>query len=381
MSLSSTLSSALSGLTAAARGAEVVSANVANATTEGYGRRELTLASQSVGHVGAGVRVVGVERQVDLALLSDRRIAEASHAGVAVEGEFLSRLETAYGTPDQANSLSGLIAGFERALIEAASRPDSEARLSNVAETARQMVAKINAVGRTIQQARGEADAAIAGQVAELNTTLAQIAELNGQIRAYSGGNRDASALIDQRQQLIDRIAAAVPLREVSRDHDQIALYTTGGAILLDGRPAELGFTPSNRITPDMAVGGALSGLTINGNPVTTSGATGPIAGGALAANFALRDALAPTAQTRLDALARDLVERMADPAVDPTLTPGDPGLFTDAGAAFLAADEVGLAQRLRLNALADPVAGGALWRLRDGLGATAQGPVGNAAG
>ena len=39
MSISASLSSALSGLTAASRRAEVVASNVANAMTEGYGRR------------------------------------------------------------------------------------------------------------------------------------------------------------------------------------------------------------------------------------------------------------------------------------------------------------------------------------------------------
>ena len=43
-------------------------------------------------------------------------------------------------------------------------------------------------------------------------------------------------------------------------------------------------------------------------------------------------------------------------------------------------ANEVGLAQRLRLNGLADPQQGGALWRLRDGLGATVPGAVGDSA-
>ena len=59
---------------------------------------------------------------------------------------------------------------------------------------------------------------------------------------------------------------------------------------------------------------------------------------------------------------------------------PGSPGLFTDAGAAFLPTDETGLAGRLRLNAAVDPNQGGALYRLRDGLGAVAEGPPGNGA-
>ena len=60
-----------------------------------------------------------------------------------------------------------------------------------------------------------------------------------------------------------------------------------------------------------------------------------PLAGGRLAGLFQLLDVLAPEMQVRADAVARDLIERFADPAVDATLGPGDPGLFTDAGSAL----------------------------------------------
>ena len=40
MSIGGTLASALSGLSAAAKAAEVVSSNIANATTPGYARRD-----------------------------------------------------------------------------------------------------------------------------------------------------------------------------------------------------------------------------------------------------------------------------------------------------------------------------------------------------
>ena len=43
MSISSALSNALSGLNAVSRAADVVSSNVANAMTEGYGKREIEL--------------------------------------------------------------------------------------------------------------------------------------------------------------------------------------------------------------------------------------------------------------------------------------------------------------------------------------------------
>jgi len=45
MSISNSLSNALSGMTAASRMAEVVSSNLANSLTDGYGRRTLNLSS------------------------------------------------------------------------------------------------------------------------------------------------------------------------------------------------------------------------------------------------------------------------------------------------------------------------------------------------
>ena len=380
MSITGTLSSALSGLTTAARAAEVVSSNIANAMTEGYGRRELQTVSRSIGSTGQGVQVTGISRQSDPILLGDRRMAAAGSAARDSAASFLKRLEGVLGTPDTATSLGGRIAAFDTALIEASSRPESEARLSRVAETAKALAGHLAAASNDIQTARGQADDRIETEVAHLNTALSRIADLNGQIRTNFGIGRDASALVDQRQQVIDSIAGIIPLREVPRGNGQIALFTTGGAVLLDGAAAELGFAPVGVIIPGMTqTSGALSGLTINGRSVSTSADGSLISGGSLAGNFALRDDLAPQAQSRLDAVARDLIDRFADPAVDITRAPGSAGLFTDAGAAFVPANETGLAQRLRINAAADPAQGGALWRLRDGLGALTPGPAGDA--
>lgn len=382
MTISGSLSSALSGLTAAAKAAEVVSSNIANATTEGYGRREVITTARSVGHSGQGVKIVGVHRHVDPVLLSDRRRAEAAQGERDITADFFQRLESVVGTADSAVSLGNRISDFDTALLEAASLPESEARLARVAETARNLAGQLSSASQAVQAARADADDRIEAEVGLLNRTLAQISELNSHIRSSTAGTRDPSALIDQRQQLIDSIAAIVPLREIARDNGQIALYTTGGAMLVDGHAGVFGFDPSGVITAEMSIGaGSLSGLLLNGRPVATSGGDSPITGGSLAAQFAVRDGLAPEAQSKLDALARDLLERFADPAVDPTLAPGDAGLFTDAGGNFLAANEPGLSQRLVINAAVDPRQGGALWRLRDGIGAIAPGPPGNATG
>ena len=380
MSISGALNNALSGLTAVARAADVVASNTANAMTEGYARRELSLSSRSLGGSGAGVWVDGVSRVLNKVVLTDRRLADAEAANADARTAFLAAFETLLGKPGEAGSLAANATGFEAALIEAASRPDSEARLATVLASAQRLTGQLNSLSASLQQTRTDAEKSIAAQVEVLNTSLGQIDRLNAEVLAQRAAGRDATALMDQRQKVVDTVATIVPVREVARDNDQISLYTTGGAILLEGNATVIGFSAAGVVTADMTLAsGVLSGLTINGMAVPP-GDGGLLGGGSLGAAFALRDDLAPAAQVQIDAFARDLIARFESPSVDATLAPGDAGLFTDRGAPLVVADEIGLAGRISVNALADPKQGGALWRLRDGLGAAAQGAVGNAA-
>lgn len=382
MSISSTLSNAFSGLTASARGAEVVSNNLANTMTDGYGRRVLELSNRVLGPNGAGVRVNGVARLVDQVAINDRRLADADIARDDQLASFFSRIESSIGEPGSPGSLSKRLSDFEGALNLASSRPDSETRLQSVLDTANALTSGIHSISQSIQDERMSADAQIATQVEQLNSALSRIVELNRDIRIENASGRDATSFMDERQRLIDQVSSIVPVREIPRDHGQIALFTTGGAVLLDGLAGEIGFSQTITITPDMTqASGALSGLTLRGLPVDTAASSGILGGGSLGALFSVRDTLAVDAQSKLDGFARDLMERFEDPSTDPTRAPGAPGLFTDSGSAFNPLDEIGVSHRLQINALADPNQGGALWRLRDGLGAVAPGPVGQAAG
>ena len=380
MSIGAALTNALSGLNAASRGVELVSSNVANAATPGYGRRELELTSRTLGPAGSGVQVAGVLRFVDQALMTDRRIAEAAAGGASMRADFYAALESTLGSPEVEGSLNARIDSLDAALLEAASMPNSDARLASVLNRANGLVQQLNAASDLIQSKRTDAEQAIALEVDQLNDTLARVAKMNVQIRSETAAGNDPSALMDQRQQLIDKISGIVPIRELQRDDNQVALFTTGGAVLLDGQPARFGFTPAALVTADMSqASGGLSGLTLNGMDITAGAGPRLIAGGTLAAHFTLRDGDAVTGQAQLDGLARNLIERFADPAVDPSLPAGAPGLFTDAGGALDPADEAGLAGRIAVNAAVDPLRGGALWRLRAGIGSAGPGALGDA--
>jgi len=375
MTISSALSNALSGLNASSRMADTVSANIANVLTEGFAPREAALASRQNG----GVSLVGVTRFVDTALLGDRRLADSAQAEAETQADFARSLERLIGTPGEEGALSTRLATFETGLISAAARPEDLNRLRTVVDAATALTANINAISDGIEDLRGRADAEIGATVDSLNTGLDTVVSLNAQIAQASANGRTISGLEDRRQAVIDDIAQIVPLRQLPRDNGAVALVTTGGAVLLDGRAAHLEFDASRVIVPHMTrENGLLSGIASAGQEVSLDD-PGPLAGGRLAALFQNRDVAATEAQADLDAIARDLIERFSQPDLDPTQAPGAPGLFTDSGRALDPASETGLAGRLAANPLVDPQSGGAVYRLRDGLGATQPGPPGNA--
>ncbi len=374
MSISSAFNSAMSGLSAAGRASAIVSENIANAMTPGYSRRSISLTSNSL--TGPGVRVVGTIRHSDPVIVANRRVGDASFASAAALAEFHTGFESLVGTATDPSSISSRLAAFESSLISAASTPNSTQRLDIVADNARDLAQSISQAAEGVRDMRTRADKTISRQVDSLNTAMQSVQELNVRITAAQSGSGDTASLQDQRQVLIDEINQLIPVREIERPNGQIALYTEGGAILVDGPAATMGFTPVNQTTPDMSIeNGTLHGLEINGRPVSSRA----FSGGELAAQFHIRDDLAVTAQADLDGVARDLIERFETPGLDPSQAAGVPGLFTDNGSALDPTDETGLALRLSLNDLVDPTQGGESWRLRSGIGALVSGPVGDA--
>ncbi|GAA6180902.1 flagellar hook-associated protein FlgK [Shimia sp. NS0008-38b] len=379
MSIGSALSNAMSGLTASARSAEVLSSNISNATTEGYGRRTLGQSASLYGYSG-GVSVNGVTRNVNPVTIAERRLADAGQQLATGTSDFYSRLERLVGTPEDSKSLSGVMASFESTLAAATGAPDSDIRLKNASLDAERIVDAFKTASDGIQTMRSEADSTISNMVDGLNNMLGQTQEINRKISLAINQGLETAALKDARHALLDQIGEMVPIRTIARDRGGVAIVTTSGAVLLDGKASEIEFTEAGTVMPHMTAGnGMLSGLTINGYAVRIDSEKGALAGGAIGAQFAIRDEYGVDAQADLDSAARNLVERFQDPAADPTLAVGDAGLFTDAGLAFNAADETGLAGRLELHNSVSLDGAAETWRLRDGLGAAAPGDSGDA--
>lgn len=370
MSLTSSLSFAAAGLDLNARRADVVARNVANADRAGYARRELGVTGGGIGQPGSDV---AISRGTDPKLVQLRRAAQSGEAANAVGAGFFTRLDEQIGDPDGQGSLQGGLARLDAAFVSAAASPSSPERLAEIAHAADGIATKLNGLDATVQAARQDADVEIGRTVERLNSDLRAIAEINTGIVRLNSSGHDTADLLDRRAALLDGISQNIPVRELPRDDGTIALVTQGGVLLVEGSAATLEHSVRNPITPEMSAPAQLSGLSVNGRPVDVLGERSGVPGGRLQALFDLRDRIAPETTARLDGLASELIGRFEGTRVDPTLAPGEPGLFTDAGSALDPAAAPGVAGRLAVNAIVSPDRAEEHWRLRDGLAATAR--------
>ena len=116
--------------------------------------------------------VPGVIRHGDLVLLADRRDAGSLLAQITVKTDFLSNIESKIGLPDDPSSLTGRMSTLDAALIQASSRPDSEARLQSVFNAASALANHLNQASDAVQTERMHADQEIARSVDALTRII-----------------------------------------------------------------------------------------------------------------------------------------------------------------------------------------------------------------
>lgn len=373
MTISQALLNATSGLSAASRRAGVTSNNIANALTEGYSRRDVSLTERVTAGQGAGVGVSGVSRATNPAVTYERRIADAQLAFNSAGAGAMTRVSNLLGGPEDPTSLFQKYANFESSLRALAETPDSAPLQQNVIAAAKDLAGAFNQISSSYQQIRSDADREIGQRVDVVNDALSKIEDLNTSISRGVVTGADVTALEDQRQQLINTVNESIPVRELQRENGKVDLMTPEGVFLLAGSARTVAFNPSPTMDASRVYNGgagSLSGISVEGKDITPGSGAQASTGGAIAGLFNVRDNTVPEMSLALDALAGDLIDRFSDTGLDPTVAPGDPGLFTDNGAVTNPATLNGLSGRIEINAAVDPAQGGEAYRIRDGIGA-----------
>jgi flagellar hook-associated protein 1 FlgK len=213
MSLFSSLGSSLSGLKASSAGIQTATHNVANASTEGFTRRSVALATanpvQRQGTwFGQGVQIAGIGRAGDTLLLGRLSATTGEAAASASEHGALSAVEGMF-EPSAGLSLRGAVDGLFDAFQAATADPADAGLRSQVVGAADRFAKTVSGIAKGIDTALAYSDESITAEVDQVNRDLAEVAALNKEI-SRGGGALAQGDLADRRDLALGRLAGSI---------------------------------------------------------------------------------------------------------------------------------------------------------------------------
>ncbi len=371
MSLSTALQIAQNSLSNLTRQTSVAARNVTDAGNEDYARREARLNTADY-----GARVTTTVRATDARLARASLSALSDSSAQRYLSDRVEELYTVLNGVDESLSASSLLLDLHGKIQQYSAQPSNELFGQDAVNSAKELASMIRDGSKAVQQFRGSMDNEIAAAVDDLNQLLDVFGKLNGEIVNGTFAGNDVNDALDQRDAVLKKIAAYVPVSTISRAGNDLVLVTTGGATLFETEPRLISFTPQSTYV----AGTVGATVRIDGIPLAEGQGANTAAGGSIAAMLQLRDSTATTLQSQLDELARGLVETFSESGPPASGLPPLAGLFTYAGGPGLPPTgtlSTGLAASFQVNAAYDSEQGGNPALLRDG-GANGAGYIEN---
>ena len=258
------LSVALSSLYAQKRGLEVTGHNISNVNTEGYSRQRLGLEGVGGNTVpaihskwtggGAGVGVTGVDRLRNQFLEMRAHGEHALDSGLRQSREIISRIELTFAEPSD-NGLQSQMSDFWAGWGDVANSPTDMAARAQVLERAETLVSGFNRARNDLAVQWDSSVEQLKVTVAEVNTTAARIAELNGAIQRAVEGGLSPNDLSDQRDQLTLKLAESVGATVRPGDAGVVDVFVGGTALVRGSRAEQLQVS----VPPGTGIGNAPS--------------------------------------------------------------------------------------------------------------------------
>ena len=268
---------ALSGALAAQAALNTVSQNIANSQTKGYTRQGVLLqalaSDAGVNSAGNGVQVGALLRFSDSYKSQQMWRANSDLGQRSQTQPYLTQLEKVMA--DKTSSISYGVDNFFKALNAAAVDPTSTPLRQQVITMADSMSQQINSIYNLTSNQLISANQQRSTLLPSLNESLASIAALNQKIIQVGSAGTNTSALIDQREQLIDKVSSQVAVEVINNPDGSASISLKAGQPLVVGDMAatlnfstlsgtqtlELTFAGTTFKLDDTKVGGQLGGL------------------------------------------------------------------------------------------------------------------------
>jgi len=248
--LSTSLTSAISGLNATQAAINSTAHNIVNANTEGYVRKTQEQDSRILAGRGVGVEVGLVERIADEFLIEEvRRQASITGQSVVMESYF-SRSQDAFANPSGGNDIGTRLGDLTRSIEAFSNDHETLATAQEVLSQASEAASSIGELAGRIQTLRSEANRDVVALVDSINADLQVIDNLNDEIARVNRTGEQNPDLFDKRDLAMRKLSEKIEIDTYFQDNGSLAVYTSQGEALVDSTARVLYYSAAGEITP-----------------------------------------------------------------------------------------------------------------------------------
>ena len=300
------LVTSLTGLRAYQAALATTSHNISNVGTDGYSRQRVELnavepSQYGPTHIGEGVNVSNIQRIFDQFAVANIREFQSSFSRLETFESLASRVENLIA--DEQGSLMPAMEAFFGAMDDVANDPASNTprvALLGAAENLEQRFVSLATEMRNLEQ---EIDNRIEFVVADINSTLNELARLNDSISRLSTSDSRPSDLLDQRDQLLKELSEKISVNVVEQADGILNVLVGTGQLLVTGSVATNLVTQADAEQPDRLA------IAVQNTSGATVDVTNSLIGGQLGGLLDFRNNLLDSAQNRLGRVAMALAD------------------------------------------------------------------------
>lgn len=292
-SLTASLATALSGLSAEQGALEATTNNVANVNTPGYTREVPVFVTKDpvvMGQLtlGTGVDLQSIASMRDLILESQIQQETQTQGQLSALVSALTEAQTSFTSTS--GDIGTAISNFFDSVNQLSTSPADLSLRQGVLTAAVNVASAFNVASNNLASQRTNLDGSVEQTVSQVNQLTSQIAQLNTQISRLENAGQSAGTFLDQRTQLIDQLSSLIDVSVVPTDNT-ITLTTANGTALVAGQQS---FALSTQMDSS-----GVHHIFAHGKDITST-----IVSGQLGGLIQARDQQIPGIQTQLDTLA-----------------------------------------------------------------------------
>ncbi|GKX59551.1 flagellar hook-associated protein FlgK [Leminorella grimontii] len=228
-----------SGASAAQAQLNVTAENTANAMTPGYTRQVVMTsavgASSGVPNsAGNGVQVDSICRVSNQYLVNQVWTSASDNGYYSTQQQYLTQLETVLS--DDNSSLSTGFDNFFAALNAATTTPDDSALRSQVISEASALALRVDNTLDYVQSQSSELVSQEQATISQINTLTSGIATCNQEITEAEANGDNASALYDQRDEMVEELSGMMDVQVTVDDAGNYNVALNNGQPLVSGQ-------------------------------------------------------------------------------------------------------------------------------------------------